>query len=113
MTWNEIRHLHRRPQVIALWCRLLGPVLSWLTLTRRRLALGFGAFAVALRLPTEAVEPGRDWHEFQAEPATWLPMTFLMIAYVGACYLVARRYSNLPRFVQRRPLIIRPSVRKG
>lgn len=105
MNWNEIRHLHRRPQIVALWRRLLGPLLSWLTPSHRRLALGLGAFAVALRLSIEAVEPEHEWHDLQAEPAIWIPLALLMSAYVAICYLVARRYASLPLFMQRRPLV--------
>jgi hypothetical protein len=110
LTLNDIRHLHTDARVVALWCRVFGPVLRHLGPERRRLLLGLAAAIAAIRLAVRTVHPRTAWERHVLEVEAWLPLALLGLAFVAACYLAARRFRSLPVVVQRRPLVFLHAV---
>lgn len=105
MTWDELRHFHRQPQVIAWWVRHLGPALQWLEPRRRRVLLGGAAVIVAITRP--AMDLRKAGIRFGLEPG-WLEamlVVLLLAAWLWGWYRAAQRFRSLPAFVQRHPLL--------
>ena len=105
VTLNRLRHLHKEPAIIAGWIRLFGPVLRWLTPTRRRLLLCAGAVYIAFKYAFRT-------RVRLADALGGIPgigHAFLLLAvlfgFVGMGWFVARRFASLPMFVRRRPQI--------
>ena len=105
MTWNEIRHLHTAPRVVAVWVRLFGPLLARLGPEQRRQLLGITALVLVIRFSVRATMPGQNWYERVPHWTSWLPVAALVVAYVAACYAAAQRFALLPTIVRNRPLV--------
>jgi hypothetical protein len=105
MTWNQIRHFHKQPQILALWCRWLGPVLHWLTPGRRRLLLGISAVWVAIKHPFTEVRKTGEWLGIAPDVAAIILVIVLASAFVWLCYYLARRFAHWPAFARRHPQI--------
>lgn len=103
VTWNELRHFHRQQAVVALWRRLWGPVLSWLTPNRRRLMLALGAVWIAATKPFDEAQRIRTWFGFTPDTVGLLLVVLAVVAFVWMWYRVARQFASLPPFVRRHP----------
>jgi hypothetical protein len=106
LTWNELRHLHRNPRVVAAWIRLFGPVLRRLTPSRRRLLLGLGSFVILGKLSIKWVRDNGVTTGPPPATAASLLVVLLVLVYVFACYLAARRFASLPPILRSRPLVV-------
>ncbi len=109
MTWEQLRHFHRDPRVIALWLSCFAPLLRWFKPGRRRLLLGLGALAFAVRRPVGRLQ-GSEISGIAADHATMLVVAALMFAFAACCYFVATRFGSLPAHVRRHPLIFLHAV---
>ena len=105
MSWNDLRHFHKRPQVIATWRRGFGPILRWLTPGRRRLLLGLGALIVAIRIPYNHVEKAAAHVGVPINIPGLILLILVLLGFVFLCYTAAKNFSSLPDFVRRRPQI--------
>jgi hypothetical protein len=103
VTWNEIRHFHKQPAFIALWRRLWGPVLPWLTPGRRRLLLALGAVVFAMRIPLDEVKSARKLFGLTPDTAGLVLVIVALSAFVWVFYQAARRFASWPACVKRRP----------
>ena len=103
MTWEEIRHFHRQPAIIAWWQRVWGPVLPWLTPSHRRLLLGLGAVVIAITDPLEELRKVRKLFGFTPDTLGSVLVIVALIAFVWTWYRVARQFASLPAFVKRHP----------
>ena len=61
MTFEQVRHFHRNPTIIAAWRTWLGPLLRWLTPGRRRLLLGMAALVIVVRRSSRAHGEASKW----------------------------------------------------
>lgn len=98
-----LSHFHRQPAVIALWRRLFGPLLRWLTSGRRRVLLSLGALVIAFSNPLREFHRARKWLEFAPDTVGKILAIATLILLVLACYHVARRFAALPPWVRRHP----------
>lgn len=105
MTWDKIRHFHRQPAVIALWRRLWGPVLPWLTPGRRRLLLSLGAVVFAVDDLWLEAKSVRRWFGFTPDTAGMVLVIVALFAFVWAVHQMAQRFASMPMFVKRNPQI--------
>ena len=105
MNWNEFRHLHTAPRVVAAWQRLFGPVLARFGPARRRQLLGVAALVLAIRYSVRTALPGPHWFERVPQVSDWLPLAALILGYAAGCYVAARRFAALPAMVRRSPLV--------
>lgn len=105
VTLDRLRHLHKEPAIIEVWLRLFGPILRWLTPSRRRLLLCLGAVYMAikyayrtrLRLSGSLGETPDPVHAF--------PLLLVLLAFVWLGWLAARNLGSFPIFVRRRPQV--------
>lgn len=105
VTWEQMRHFHRQPAIIALWRRLWGPVLPWLTPGRRRVLFALGALVIMVTDPLKEVGSIHKWFGFKADTLGAILVIVAMVAFVLAWYWLARRFATLPPFVKRHPQI--------
>lgn len=105
MTWEQLRHFHRQPAIIARWRRLLGPVLPWLTPVRRRWLLALGAAVTAVTDPFKELRGARKWLEFTPDTLGIVLVIAALFAFVWACHRLARNFATLPGFVKRHPQV--------
>ena len=105
MTWDQIRHFHKQPRIVALWCRWLGPVLRWLTPGRRRLLLAITAVWVAIKRPFKEIRSTGDGLGITPGVITVILFIVLTSAFVLLCYYLARRFARWPAFARRHPQI--------
>ena len=105
MTLTELRNFHEQPTLIALWQKLLGPALRWLTPARRRLLLAVAAIWVAVRRPAKELSKNRDL--LGAPPQlTIIPIVIVaLFGLVLLAYFVAKRLRAMPAFVRKHPQI--------
>lgn len=103
MTWDEYRHFHRQPAIVAFWRRLMGPILPWLTPVRRRLLLALGAGVIAVTDPLKELRAARKWLDLPPDITGAVLTVITLFAFVWACYRVAARFASLPGFVRRHP----------
>jgi len=105
VTWDQLRHFHRQPQVIGWWMQHLGPVLHWLAPQQRRIVLAGAAVLVAIARPT--MDLRKAGTRFGFEPG-WLEaalVVLLLAAWLWGWYRAAQRFRSLPALVQRHPLL--------
>jgi hypothetical protein len=105
LTWNDLRHFHKQPQVIAAWQRVFGLLLRQLTPGRRRLLLGLGAIIVAIKLPLNMAARSGVWSALGLNSTGLILLSVVLFGFVFLCYTAARQFSQLPRFVRRHPQI--------
>ena len=105
MSWNSFRQFHEQPQVIAMWEKAFGPVLRWLTPTRRRFLLGTAALLVVWRFAREKLRKAERALEITPDFLHIVALALLLIGFAAVCYIAARKFAALPAFVRRRPQI--------
>jgi hypothetical protein len=106
MTWDQLRHFHKQPHLVSLWCRWFGPGLRWLTPGRRRLLLAIAAVWVAIKRPFRETQSTADEvMNMPANAAAIVSVIVLASAFVWLCYVLARRFSQWPGFAKRHPQI--------
>jgi hypothetical protein len=103
VTWEEIRHFHQQPAIVAFWRRLLGPLLPWLTPRRRRLLLALGAVVIAVTDPLKEMRSIHKWFGFTPDTAGSVLVIVALLAFVWVWYRAAQRFASLPAFVKRHP----------
>jgi hypothetical protein len=110
MTWNNLRHFHKEPAVIAVWQKLFGPVLSWLTPPRRRFFLGVAALFVALRFAREKLRKSEETLDLAPDLINLIAVAVLLLGFAWVCYIAAKKFAKLPRWIRRHPQIWLHSV---
>lgn len=105
MTWNELRHFHRQPAVIAWWMQHLGPVLGWLEPRRRRVLLAGGAVIVAVTRPIMDVRKVEDWYGIAPGLLEGVLVAAVLAAWLWGAFAAARSFTGLPGPVRRHPLL--------
>ena len=110
MTWNQLRHFHREPVVIATWLRFFGPILHRLTPAKRRCLLALSAIFVAIRFCFRAEKrvtrlAGIEWNNFGA-----VLLCACLLGFVILCYVAAKKFASLPVFARRHPQICLHSI---
>jgi hypothetical protein len=110
MTWETLRNFHEQPALIAVWQKLLGPVLAWLTPPRRRFLLGLAALFIAFRFTHERLRKSEQTLQLSHHASMLIVLALLLLAFAWVCYLAAKNFPKLPRFLQRRPQICLHSI---
>ena len=105
LLWGRLWHFHREPKLIALWLKLFGWALRWLTPARRRLLLALAALYFAVARPWEEHREAAELLNFAPRPIEGAIVIAVLSAFVALCYLAAKRFATLPAFVKRRPQI--------
>jgi len=103
VTYDQIRHFHRQPAIIAWWRRLWGPVLPWLTPSRRRVLFALGAVVICVTDPLKEVRSIRKWWGFAPDTIGAILVIVALLAFVLAWYRLALRFASLPQWVKRHP----------
>jgi hypothetical protein len=103
--WDRLWHFHREPRLIALWLKLFGWALRFMTPARRRLLLAVAALYFAVARPWEEHRDAGKLLKFAARPIEGAIVIAVLLAFVALCYLAARRFAALPAFVKRHPQI--------
>ena len=105
MTWNRLRHLHKEPPIIEAWLGLFGPILRWLTPSRRRLLLCLAALYIAVKYSLRTL--ARLGNSLGSAPnlAYAFPLVIVLFAFVFLGWFAAKNFASLPLFVRRRPQI--------
>lgn len=104
--FSGILQFHENPTVISLWIRIVGPILSWATPSRRRTLLAIGAGAMAARFVLGEGKPSLPGglvkiNGFEERLILVAMVLFLFLL----CHNIAKRFSDLPLFVKRRPQV--------
>ena len=97
MTWDQLRHFHKQPEMVALWGRCGGPLLQWMTPGRRRLLLAAGALWVAIRQPLREARKTGEWLAIAPGILSILVVIALGFAFAWLCYQGAQRFSAWPK----------------
>lgn len=105
MTWNRLRHLHKEPPVIEAWLALFGPILRWLTPSRRRFLLCLAAFYIAVKYSLRTVERLGSSLGNTPNLAYAFPLFIALFAFVFVGWFAAKNFASLPLFGRRRPQI--------
>ncbi len=104
MTWEQLRHFHRQPGIIAWWQRLWGPVLPWLTPRRRRWLLALGAIGIAVSKSLKIVRRATpEVFGFTPDTLGSLLVIVAMAGFVWGWYRLAHQFASLPAYVKRHP----------
>lgn len=103
MTWEQLRHFHRQPDIIARWQRLWGPVLPWLTPGRRRRLLALGAVVILVTKSSKALRSVPELFGFTPDTIGSVLVIVAMAGFVWGWYRLAQRFASLPMFVKRHP----------
>ncbi len=105
LSWHELRHFHKEPKAIAIWLRTLGPVLRWLTPSRRRLLLSAGALIAAVKHSVGNLNRAGGAVGFAPD---WMSSSLLgltLLSFVLLCLFAARNFASLPASVRLHPQI--------
>lgn len=105
MTWDQLRHFHKQPKVIAAWARALGPLLRWLTPPRRRILLSLAALYVAVRFAVRTMDRAGGSVGTTPELLGSVALLAVLLGFVLACVAAAKNFAALPAFVRRHPQI--------
>lgn len=103
MTWDQVRHFHRQPEIVRAWQRLWGPVLPWLLPRRRRLLLALGGVLIAVTDPLKEVRSIPRAFGFAPDTAGAGIVVVALAGFVWACYGLARRFAAWPAWCRRHP----------
>ena len=103
---SRLVQFHEDPRVISGWVRLAGPMLRWLTPSRRRALLAIGAIWVALRYlvgPLNEMVKAPVWAEALPDVISQAFVISLLFGFLWLCFRLALNFSSLPPFVRRNP----------
>jgi hypothetical protein len=100
---SRLVQFHEDPQIISVWLGLTGPVLKWLTPSRRRTLLAMGAIWVALKRPLKEMMKTRAWSEGLPHVIGSILVVVILLGFLWVCYRSAWRFASLPSFVRRNP----------
>jgi hypothetical protein len=105
LTWNQLRHFHRQPRIIAAWRHLFDPALHFLTANRRRRLLALVALFVAIEHPWTEMKRLGQLPGFTFNPTVSIVVALTLFAIFSLSYLAAKNFSKLPGWVRRHPQI--------
>lgn len=94
---------HENPKVISLWLGLTGPLLRWLTPSRRRLLLAVGAVWVALKRPLKGLVKAGSWSALTPDIISSFLVVAVLFGFLWLCYRTALKFSSLPSFLRSNP----------
>jgi hypothetical protein len=103
MTFEQVRHFHRNPTVIAAWQTRLGPLLRGFTPGRRRLLLALAALVIVVRRSFRAHDEASKWLGAGHNVFGSIVLALVLFAFVGLCYFAAKHFTTWPAFARRRP----------
>jgi len=94
---------HENPKIISLWLSLTGPLLRWLTPSRRRLLLAMGAVGIALKHPVRELLKVGSWSEISPDVISSFLVVAIIFGLLWASYRTALKFSALPSFLRCNP----------
>lgn len=94
---------HENPKIISLWLSLTGPLLRWLTPSRRRLLLAMGAVGIALKRPVRELVEVHSWSEISPDVISSFLVAAVIFGFLWLCYKTALKFSSLPSFLRSNP----------
>jgi hypothetical protein len=100
---SRLVQFHEDPQIISLWLGSTGPVLKWLTPSRRRTLLAVGAIWVALQRPLKEMMKAGAWSERLPHAIGSMLVVVILLGFLWVCYRSAWKFASLPSFVRRNP----------
>ena len=103
MGLHGLLQFHENPKIISLWLGLTGPLLRWLTPSRRRLLLAMGAVWVALKRPVRELVKVRSWSEISPDVISSFLVVAIIFGFFWLCYRTALKFSSLPSFLRSNP----------
>jgi hypothetical protein len=105
LTWDQLRHFHQQPKIVATWRKLFGPALRFLTPIRRRFLLGLAALFVAVEHPWRELTRTGQRPEFAFNFTGSILVVWTLFAFVWMSYLAAKNFSQLPAWIRRHPQV--------
>jgi hypothetical protein len=99
----RLLQFHENVKVISAWLGLAGPVLTWLTPSRRRTILIAGALWIALKRPLKQLTKAHVWSEAAPDIISVIFVTIIIFAFLWFCYRSALKFASLPPFIRRNP----------
>jgi hypothetical protein len=103
MGYRRLVQFHENPKIISLWLGLTGPLLRWLTPSRRRLILAIAAVWTGLKRPVRALVKAGAWSEVTPEIISSFLVVAVIFAFFWLCYRTASKFSSLPSFIRSNP----------
>ena len=103
MGLHGLFQFHENPKIISFWLGLTGPLLRWLTPSRRRLLLALGAVWIALKRPLKELVKVSSWSEVSPEIISSFLVVVIIFGIFWLCYRTALKFSSLPSFVRSHP----------
>ena len=100
---SRLVQFHEDPQIISVWLGLTGPILKWLTPSRRRTFLAIGAVWVALRSPLREIMKAHAWSSRLPHVIGSILVVVVLFGFLWVCYRCALKFASLPSFVRRNP----------
>lgn len=93
--------------MISAWAQAFGPLLRWLTPSRRRLLLSLLGLIVAVRLSFDDMARGeRSLGVDSPDPIAALVLLAALIAFVVGAFAAAKHFASLPSLVRRHPQLV-------
>lgn len=103
MGLHGLLQFHENPKIISLWLSLTGPLLRWLTPSRRRLLLAMGAVCIALKRPVRELVKVHSWSEISPDVISSFLVAAVIFGFLWLCYRTALKFSSLPSFLRSNP----------
>ncbi len=103
MGLHGLLQFHENPKIISLWLSLTGPLLRWLTPSRRRLLLAMGAVGIALKRPVRELVKVHSWSEISPDVISSFLVAAIIFGFLWLCYRTALKFSSLPSFLRSNP----------
>jgi hypothetical protein len=110
MTWDSLRHFHKEPRIIAIWLRLFGRLLRWLTPARRRILLALGALYIALKYSIRDTVQAEKLLGGVPILAEMIALFVAISGFVFLCWYAAKNFAALPPFARRNPNVCTHAV---
>jgi len=103
MGLHGLIQFHENTKIISLWLSLTGPLLRWLTPSRRRLLLAMGAVGIALKQPVRELLKVGSWSEISPDVISSFLVVAIIFGLLWASYRTALKFSSLPSFLRSNP----------
>lgn len=103
MGLRRLVQFHENPKIISLWLGMTGPLLRWLTPSRRRFILAIGAVWIALKRPVRELVKVRAWSDTSTDVISSFLVVAIIFCFLWLCYRTALKFSVLPSFLRRNP----------
>lgn len=108
--FRRLRQFHEDPKIISAWMRLTGPVLGWMTPSRRRNILALGAAGIALKHAFRGSQKITSWSQSAPDLASSCTAVAIIFCFLYLCYRLAIKFESLPSFVRKYPQLSLHSV---